>query len=70
MAQPLTIALPPDHILTGAYTVRLTAISATTGAVVSGVNVKNVTMQVEDLGGSGGAALASGPFMFVPGPGA
>lgn len=70
MAKPFSIALPPDHILTGDYKVRLTAIDPATGAVVSGVNVQNVTIQVEDLGDSGGAALASGPFMFVPGPGA
>ena len=70
MAKPLSIALPPDHLLAGEYTVRVTAISPTTGAVVSGVNVQNVTMQVEDVGGLGAAALQSGPFMLVPGPGA
>jgi hypothetical protein len=70
VAKPFSIALPPDHILTGSYTVRLTALAPTTGAVVSGVNVQNVTIQVEDLGDTGGAGLASGPFMFVPGPGA
>jgi hypothetical protein len=67
VAKPFAIALPPDHILSGAYTVRLTALDPATGAVVSGVNVSNVTMQVEQLAGGN---LASGPFKFVPGAGA
>jgi hypothetical protein len=70
VAKPLTIPLPPDHLLSGGYTVRVTAVSPTTGAVVAGVNVKNVTMQVEDLGGTGADSLQSGPFMLVPGPNA
>lgn len=70
MAKPLSIALPPDHILTGDYIVRVTAIDPNTGAVVSGVDVSNVTIQVEDIAGLGGAALESGPFLLVSGPGA
>lgn len=69
MAIPWTIALPPDHVLTGSYTVRITAIDAATGATVSGVNVSNVTLQVENLGPTPDSALAVGPFMLVPGPG-
>ena len=68
MAQPFDIALPPDILLSGGYTVRVTAIDPTTGNTVAGVNVSDVTLQVEDLGGSGAAALQTGPFMLVMGP--
>jgi len=59
VAKPLSIALPPDHILTGGYTVRVTALDPDTGAVVSGVDVSNVTIQVEQYAGGD---LSSGVF--------
>lgn len=62
MAKPFSIALPPDHLLAGGYTIRLTAIDPATGAVVSGVNVQNVTMQVENLLGGD---LSSGAFKML-----
>lgn len=70
MAQPFDVALPPDLLLAGGYKVRVTAIDPTTGNTVAGVNVSNVTLQVEDLGGVGADALQSGPFMLVMGPNA
>lgn len=69
MAKPLAIALPPQHVLTGGYQIVVTALDPDTGAVVAGVTVQNVTMQVEDIGGTGPVSLESGPFMLVPGPG-
>ncbi len=70
MAQPLTVAFPPNLILTDGWLVTITAVDATTGALVTGVKITEALMQVEVLAGAGGAALNSGPFMFVPGPGA
>ena len=62
MAKPFAIALPPDHILAGDYKIRVTAIDPTTGAVVAGVNVSNVTMQVEQFAGG---SLTSGIFQAL-----
>lgn len=67
MPQPFDLPLPPNLYLSGGYTVRVTAIDPTSGAVVSGVNVSDVTLQVEQIAGGD---LASGPFMLVPGPSA
>ena len=69
MAQPLTVPLPPNLNLWGGCTIRVTAIDATTGALVTGVTVSNVSLEVEQLAGSL-ADLSFGPFMLVPGPGA
>lgn len=47
------------------------AIDPASGAPVSGVSIVNAALWVSDLSGSGDpAALESGPFMLVPGPGA
>lgn len=62
MAKPLAIALPPQHVLTGGYQIVVTALDPDTGAVVSGVTVSNVTMQVESFNDTG---LASGAFVVV-----
>ena len=70
MAQPLTVAFPPNLVLTDGWLVTITAIDPVTGALVTGVTITEALMQVEVLAGAGGAALDSGPFMFVPGPGA
>lgn len=70
MSQPLTIELPANLELDDTYQVRVTAISAATGAVVAGVNVGEVTLIVDNLSGGDLTAGTFGPFMFVPGPGA
>ena len=67
MAQPLTVALPPSLELWGGCTIGVAALDPTTGAPVSGVDVSNVTIEVELTSGSE-ADLESGPFMLVPGP--
>lgn len=51
MAKPFSIALPPDHWLSGSYTIRVAAVDPDTGDEVSGVNIQNVTMQVEQAAG-------------------
>ena len=70
MAKKYAASMPPDLDLSDGYTVRLTALDPTTGSLVSGVNVSALGMQILLLGGTTGADLAVGPFMFVPGPGA
>jgi hypothetical protein len=54
--------------LTANYTIRFTAVDASTGATVTGVNVSNAILLVENVAGGSDADLAAGPFMLVPGP--
>lgn len=70
MAKPLTVAFPPDLILTDGWVVTIAAVDPTTGADVAGVRITEALLQVEALGGTDVAGLSSGPFMLVPGPGA
>jgi hypothetical protein len=62
MAQPLTVALPPNLDLGAGYIIRVTALDAATGADVAGVNVSNITFEVDDLGH---VDLGSGPFVAL-----
>ena len=70
MSAPLELPLPKDLDLDDTYQIRVTAISATTGAVVAGVKVSTVTLIVDNLAGGALASGTFGPFMLVPGPGA
>lgn len=65
MPQPLTVALPPNLDLWDGCVIRVTALDPATGNTVSGVNVSNVTLEVDLLTGDD---LTSGPFMLVTGP--
>lgn len=67
MSQPLTVALPPDTILYDGCTIRVAALDPTTGNIVTGVNVSNVSLEVDQLTGE---SLDSGAFLMVPGPNA
>jgi hypothetical protein len=68
MAKPLVVALPPNLTLWGDCTISVTALNPSTGAVVSGVSISNVTLEVDQTEGLPDD-LAVGPFMLVPGPG-
>jgi hypothetical protein len=70
VAQPLTVAFPPNLQLTDGWKVQITAVNPATGALVTGVKITEALIEVEVLEGLGGSTLDSGPFMFVPGPGA
>jgi hypothetical protein len=70
VTQPLTVALPPNLVLTDGWKVTIAAVDPTTGADVSGVKITEALIQVEVIEGVGGESLNSGPFMLVPGPGA
>lgn len=70
MSQLLAVTLPPNVHLWDGCIVRVAAIDPGTGDVVSGVNVSNVSLQVDEITGGGPESLVSGPFLLVPGPGA
>lgn len=67
MPQPLIVALPPDTILGDGCIIRVAALDPSTGNIVTGVNISNVSLEVDQITGG---SLDSGPFMLVPGPGA
>lgn len=50
MAAPLMVGFTPNIIVEGAYTVRVTALDATTGNVVSGVNILDAAILAHDVG--------------------
>src|SRR5205807_2359744 len=52
VAQPLTVALPPDLRLWGGCTFSITALDPTTGADVTGVTISDVHIEVEQTAGS------------------
>lgn len=62
--------MPKDLDLGPGYTLRVTALSTTDGSVVSGVNVSNFAVLVNDFGVTDLSVLEVGPYMLVPGPGA
>lgn len=65
-AQPLIAALPIDLILSSGYVVRLTALSPSTGATITGVKVSDVAFQVRPINiGPGGTTdgLAPSPLL-------
>lgn len=67
MSQPLEASLPQNLDLGQGYTLRVTALDATTGNLVAGVKVGQVVITATNvLGGN----IESGPFLLVPGPGA
>ncbi len=70
MAAPDLAPMPPGLELVDGYTVRLTAISPTTGNTVANVVISAATLQVVSLTGGPALALEAGPFSLVPGPGA
>lgn len=67
MAAPYETPLPPDLDLFGGYTIRLTAVSPTTGALVAGVTVSNLVIAVATSGDTVIGDLAVGPYLLVPG---
>lgn len=70
MAAPQNAPMPQQYDLNDDYIIRLTALDATTGATVAGVNVGTVTLMVDNLSGGSLVSGTFGPFMLVPGPGA
>ncbi|MGH2835422.1 MAG: hypothetical protein ACRDUT_00070 [Mycobacterium sp.] len=65
---PLIAGLPPSLDLGAGMTIRVTALDAATGDLVSGVNIDTSVITANDLSGTGGAGASAGPYMLVPGP--
>jgi len=67
-AQPLIAALPLDLVLASGYSIRLTALSPTTGAVITGVKVADVAFQVRPVNiGPDGTTDGGAPLpLLVP----
>lgn len=51
MPTPLIAGLPPECVLSAGYVIRLTALDPTTGAVVTGVTLTDVSILVSQLTG-------------------
>lgn len=62
MAQPLTVAFPPNLVLTDGWVVTITAVNPATGADVAGVTITDALIQVEKLAGGD---LSSGAFKMI-----
>lgn len=67
MPVPATAAMPPNLDLDSGYTIRVTALDPTTGASVAGVVLTNVIIMARNMGASDSSALATGPWLLVPG---
>ncbi len=68
MAKPLIAGMPPDCALDYGCSIEFVAIDPTNGSTVTGVTISDASIYVASS--SPGSDLSSGPFMFVPGPGA
>jgi hypothetical protein len=62
VAQPLTVALPPNLVMTDGWVVTIAAVDATTGADVTGVTITEALIQVDNIAGT---ALGSGAFKML-----
>lgn len=65
----LDVPFPEELDLGDGWTLRVTALDPVTGAVVPGVNVSNVAIQVVDVNQVGSGGLETGEWLLVPGPG-
>lgn len=69
MAAPQNAPLPPFFTLNEGMIVRITAIDATTGAVVSGVKVSNASVDVDNFAPDEPTPdQPKGPIFLIPGP--
>lgn len=66
----LDVPMPADLDLADGWTLRVTALDPVTGAVVSGVNVSQLALEVALGEGTSAGDLAVGPYLLVPGSGA
>jgi len=51
MAAPMTAGMPPELDLDAGYVIRVTALDAASGALVSGVKVSGLTLEVTNVHG-------------------
>lgn len=65
MAAPLVVPLTPGITVSGDYIIRVTALDAATGNLVTGVNVSAGAILATDVAGSPTSELVSGPYLYV-----
>lgn len=68
MSAPVKASMPQEVALDGGYQIQVTALDATTGDVVAGVNVSAVLITARNVGGAAPSTLEAGPFVLIPGP--
>lgn len=66
MAAPVDVPIPLGLVLANGYTVRFTALDATTGNVVSGVVISDASVQYD--GPAPPLPEAKNTAVFLPGP--
>ena len=71
MSAPVQAAMPSNLDLQDGYSLRVTALDPSTGALVAGVKIGLVVFTADNTGGviSGGGG-GPGQWLIVPGPGA
>jgi len=67
MAAPMKAAMPDNVDIGDSFTLRVAALDPSTGDAVAGVNISNMSIEVDHLTAG---SLDFGPFMLVPGPSA
>lgn len=70
MPAPLLAPLPDALDLRANYTLRVTAVSPTTGNIVSGVKIDTTVITATPMGEGGSGGIDYGDWFLVPGPGA
>lgn len=70
MALKLDISMPSDITLQSTYSIRVTALDASTGALVSGVNIGKTVLTVDSGSVIESGDLSSGDFRLIAGPAA
>lgn len=66
MPTPLKATLPPDCVLSAGYVIRITALDALTGAVISNVQLSDISIFVTDLIGETETADTAPRPLLVP----
>ena len=69
MAAPLVVPMTPGITVSGDYIIRVTALDATTGNLVTGVNVSAGAILATNLTTTTTDVSSPGSFFLVPGPG-
>lgn len=67
MAAPVNVSIPPGLELTGSYTVRFTALDASTGDDVTDVVISGATVQYTDSSAPT-VTVQTAPYSLIPGP--
>jgi hypothetical protein len=70
MAAPVLAPMPDGLVLGSGYTLRVTALDATSGNLVAGVKVGLEVITGTPTGADDGSGFLTFPFMLVPGPNA